>query len=55
MPRAVRGFRGAGVFLWARYLCTGAGGPTLVKHARKVDIRIPGKGNSNSRGARPVY
>ena len=22
---------------------------------RKVDIRLPGKGNSNSRGARPVY
>ena len=24
-------------------------------YARKVDIRLPGKGNSNSRGARPVY
>ena len=23
--------------------------------ARKVDIRLPGKENSNSRGARPVY
>ena len=22
---------------------------------RKVDIRLPGKGNSNSRGARPVF
>ena len=22
---------------------------------RKVDIRLPGKGNSNSHGARPVY
>ena len=22
---------------------------------RKVDIRLPGKGDSNSRGARPVY
>ena len=22
---------------------------------RKVDTRLPGKGNSNSRGARPVY
>ena len=22
---------------------------------RKVHIRLPGKGNSNSRGARPVY
>ena len=22
---------------------------------RKVDIRLPGNGNSNSRGARPVY
>ena len=32
----------------------------LVRHrcvswARKVDIRLPGKGNSNSHGARPVY
>ena len=26
-----------------------------VSVARKVDIRLPGKGNSNSRGARPVY
>ena len=25
------------------------------KGTRKVDIRLPGKGNSNSRGARPVY
>jgi len=23
--------------------------------ARKVDIRLPGKGNSNSHGTRPVY
>ena len=23
--------------------------------SRKVDIRLPGKGNSNSHGARPVY
>jgi len=23
-------------------------------HARKVDIRLPGKGNSNSHGVRPV-
>jgi hypothetical protein len=23
--------------------------------ARKVDIRLPGKGNSDSHGARPVY
>jgi len=23
--------------------------------ARKVDVKLPGKGNSNSRGARPVY
>ena len=22
---------------------------------RKVDVRLPGKGNSNSRGARPVH
>jgi hypothetical protein len=26
-----------------------------VKVVRKVDIRLPGKGNSNSYGARPVY
>ena len=24
------------------------------QHARKVDVRLPGKGNSNSHGARPV-
>ena len=24
-------------------------------HPRKVDIRLPGKGNSNPHGARPVY
>jgi hypothetical protein len=23
--------------------------------ARKIDIRLPGKGNSNFHGARPVY
>ena len=41
---------------------TGAHGqrrPRVVDHParkiRKVDIRLPGKGNSNSRGARPVY
>ena len=28
--------------------------PDDLQH-RKVDIRLPGKGNSNSRGARPVY
>ena len=27
----------------------------LVEDARKVDVRLPGKGNSNSRGARPVH
>ena len=27
----------------------------LAGRPRKVDIRLPGKGNSNSRGARPVY
>jgi hypothetical protein len=27
-------------------------GPTP---ARKVDVRLPGKGNSTSHGARPVY
>ena len=24
-------------------------------HTRKVDVRLPGKGNSNSNGARPVH
>ena len=27
----------------------------LCHISRKVDIRLPGRGNSNSRGARPVY
>ena len=27
----------------------------IYDHIRKVDIRLPGKGDSNSRGARPVY
>jgi hypothetical protein len=26
-----------------------------VRGPRKVDVRLPGKGNSNSHGARPVY
>ena len=26
-----------------------------VSSTRKVDIRLPGKGNSNSHGARPVF
>ena len=30
-------------------------GAKLSTCSRKVDIRLPGKGNSNSRGARPVY
>ena len=29
--------------------------PTLCRACRKVDIRLPGKGNSNSHGVRPVY
>ena len=30
--------------------------PGFARHSvKKVDIRLPGKGNSNSRGARPVY
>ena len=29
--------------------------PVHVACIRKVDIRLLGKGNSNSRGARPVY
>jgi len=30
-------------------------GEKVVSPTRKVDIRLPGKGNSNSHGARPVY
>jgi hypothetical protein len=26
-----------------------------VRGPRKVDVRLPGKGNANSHGARPVY
>jgi len=26
-----------------------------LDRARKVDVRLPGKGNSNYHGARPVY
>ena len=29
--------------------------PKLSTHTMKVDVRLPGKGNSNSHGARPVY
>jgi len=29
-------------------------GPGLPQRARKVDIRLPGNGNSTSHGARPV-
>ena len=31
------------------------GGPVGVGFRRKVDVRLPGKGNSNSHGARPVH
>jgi len=34
---------------------TGGDGGDEVGHPRKVEIRLPGKGNSNSHGARPVY
>ena len=30
-------------------------GNTIPIAARKVDVRLPGKGNSNSQGARPVH
>ena len=30
-------------------------GTLSVQQARKVDIRLPGKGDSNSHGARPVH
>jgi len=29
--------------------------PCLTDPTRKVDVRLPGKGNSNSHGARPVH
>jgi len=29
--------------------------PWLVEAPTKVDVRLPGKGNSNSLGARPVH
>ena len=31
------------------------GNPTLGGGSSKVDVRLPGKGNSNSHGARPVH
>ena len=30
-------------------------GRVMIARARKVDIRLPGKGDSNSHGARPVH
>jgi hypothetical protein len=33
----------------------GVSGSTSRTVSRKVDVRLPGKGNSNSHGARPVY
>ena len=29
--------------------------PSIRRLSRKVDMRLPGKGNPNSRGARPLY
>ena len=29
--------------------------PLAIERSRKVDTWLPGKGHSNSRGARPVY
>ena len=37
-----------------RSRCGGAP-PILPRGTRKVDVRLPGKGNSNSHGARPVH
>ena len=34
--------------------CTMHVGHDIVSPARKVDVRLPGKGNSNFHGARPV-
>ena len=49
-PR-VRGPRVVGVFYCARYLCDSV----LDEGCRPIDIRLPGKGDSNSHGARPVH
>jgi len=51
------GSYGEAVSLWARYPCsrsTECGRARLPRAARKVDVRLPGKGDSNSHGARPV-
>ena len=54
-----------GVFLLVRFPCkhwfrepespSGVGSGEVGEGPRKVDIRLPEKGNSNSHGARPVY
>ena len=35
--------------------CAGGAAPVQVSSTRKVDARLPGKGNSTSHGARPVH
>ena len=34
---------------------SGVAGRMVSDFARKVDVRLPGRGNSDSHGARPVY
>ena len=43
IPRALGWSYGVGIFLSARYL------------VRSIDVSLPGKGNSNSHGVRPVH
>ena len=47
--------RGVAVFLKGSSTFVEEEQRNCVGGTRKVDIRLPGKGNSNSRGARPVY
>ena len=51
--RSTGRFRGVVVGVWALGLRVDGRG--LRAEVMKVHIRLPGKGNSNCRGARPVY
>ena len=62
MPRVLGVPRGVSVFLWARDPCRGFVFALRILCfvirvpgiGRKVDVRLPEKGTSNSHGARPV-
>ena len=47
--------KGGGETPWATRSKTGANCTQNPHLRRKVDVRLPGKGNSNSHGARPVH